>query len=83
MTFYHNKHNVEQFAYDLKVPGKIKKMLGEQVLEHFKESFAPKIESYLLKINDIDTAIGKARVLVLLFKSELPQFTSSLMFYCT
>ena len=45
-------------------------MLGEQVLEHLKEAFPSKIEAQLLGIEDIDAAIGKARVVVLLFMSE-------------
>ena len=47
-------------------------MSDEQVLEHFKEEFSPKVKAQLLETDDIDTAMGKARVLVLLFKSELP-----------
>ena len=43
-------------------------MADDQILQHFKKAFS-----------DIDTAISKARVLILLFKSELPQAISSLM----
>ena len=49
------------------------------ILEHFKESFLAKIESQLLKNDDIDAATDKGQVLVLLFKSKLPQVTSSSM----
>ena len=54
-------------------------MLDEQVLEHFKEAFPPHIGNQLLEIDDTDIAIGNVRVLVLLFKSELHQSTSSSM----
>ena len=37
------------------------------MLEHFKETFAPKIENQLLDLDDIDIPIGKPRVLVHLF----------------
>ena len=45
MKFVHNKHNVEQFAHDLKPLGKMIVMSGEQVLEHFREVFPPKLSS--------------------------------------
>ena len=70
MKFDHNKHDVEQFAYDLKVLGKMLGMSDEQLLENFKEAFPFKIEVVLLEINNVDTAIGKAKVLILLFKHE-------------
>ena len=35
----------------------------EEVLEHFKEAFLPKIETQLLEINDKEIASGKAKVL--------------------
>ena len=56
------------------------KMIGisdGQVLEHFKEAFLPKIQVQQSKINYIDTIIGKARALVLLFKPNLPKSTCS------
>ena len=34
----HNNYDVEQFAYDLKVLGKMIGMSDIQILEHFKES---------------------------------------------
>ena len=77
MIFDHNKHDVEQFTYELGVLGKIMGLSDERVLENFKEAFPSKIEAHILKKDDIDTAIGKARGLVLLFKSELPQSMSS------
>ena len=43
------------------------------MLEHFKEAFPHKFEAQLLKLNDINTALGKTAVLVLFFKSELQQ----------
>ena len=46
--------------------------------EHFKESFLQKIESQLLKIEDIEKAIVKAGILALLFRMALPQPTSNL-----
>ena len=69
MKFDHTKHDIEQFAYDLKVLGKMIEMSDEQVYEYFKETFPAQIEAQLLEIEDIDVASGKARVLVLLFKS--------------
>ena len=53
-------------------------MSDKQILEHFKESFPLKI-SQLLEIVDTEEAIGKTQVLVLLFKSKLPQDTTSSM----
>ena len=43
-----------------------------------EQAFTPKIEAQLLEINDTDTAIGKARVL-LIFKFDLPQSVCSSM----
>ena len=51
-------------------------MSDEQVLEHFKEK-CPKIEVKLLQTDDLHAVIGKARVLVHLFTSELPQPVNS------
>ena len=45
-------------------------MSEEVTFEHFNESLPSKIESQLLKIDNIDVAIGKAQVLVLMFKSK-------------
>ena len=67
MKFDHNKWDKEHFTYDLKVLGKMIGMSGDQVLEHFKAYFPAKIEAQLIKNNDIYTAIGKSRVLALLF----------------
>ena len=44
----------------------------EEVLEHFEEAFPSTIEAQSLERNDFDMTIGKPRVLILLFKSELP-----------
>ena len=46
------------------------------MLEHLKEAFPPMIETQIPKIDYIDTTTGTARVLVLLFKLELPQSMS-------
>ena len=67
MTFDSTKHDIEQFTYDLKILVKMS-MVDDQILQHFKKAFI-----------DIDKAISKARVLILLFKSELPQAISSLV----
>ena len=44
-----------------------------------KRFFPPKIKAQLLERDNIDTTIGKLRVLLLLVKSELLQFTISTM----
>ena len=49
MEFDHNKHDVEQFAFDLKVLGKMICMSDEQVLGHINESFPLKINDNCLK----------------------------------
>ena len=54
-------------------------MSDDQILEHFKESFLPRIEPQLLEVDDIDATIVKPRVLLLLFKVRFPQVTSSSM----
>ena len=41
--------------------------------------FPPRIEAQLLKVEDLDVAIVKVSILILLFKSELLQATSSSM----
>ena len=38
-------HDLEQFAYDLKVLGKMIGMSDEQIPEHFRESFPSKLKS--------------------------------------
>ena len=48
-------------------------MSDSHILEHFKEPFPLKIESQLLERHDIDTAIVKEQVFVLVFKTELLQ----------
>ena len=53
----HSKHDIEQTVHDPNVLGKIVDILEEQILQHFKESLPLKIESQLLKIDDIDVAI--------------------------
>ena len=58
---------------------KIIGMSDEQVLEHFKEAFLTKFEPPLVEVNYIDIETGAARVLILLFKSELIQSVSSSM----
>ena len=57
-------------------------MSDKQVLEHIKEAFPTKIEAQILEKEDIDVAIGKARILVLFLKSELRQVTNSFMLVC-
>ena len=59
MKFDYVKHDVEEFAYDLKFLSKVIGLSDEQVLEYFKEFFHPKIESYssLRKISVIDMEI--------------------------
>ena len=52
-------------------------MSDKQVYEHFKETFSSKIEVQLLEVDDIGTEIGKARFLIFLLNSGLPQSTSS------
>ena len=42
-------------------------MSDEQILEHFKESFSPKIEFHLLEIDHVDVVIVNAQFLELLF----------------
>ena len=81
MKFDQNEHDVEQFKYDLSVLGKMIGMSDEQFLQHFIEAFLAKFEAQLLKIkiNNTDIVMRKARVLILSFKSELPQSTSSSM----
>ena len=79
MKFNHNKHDVEQSAYDIKVLGKIISMINEQILEDLKESFQTKIKAQLREIGDTDVTIGKADFLILLFKSELSSATCSSM----
>ena len=73
----HNQHDVKQFAYGSKCLGKVLGLSDEQLLKHCKEAFPLKIEAYLLEINNIHVAIWKVIVLISLFKSELPQSTSS------
>ena len=51
----------------------LRKMIGtsvEHILEHFKESLSPKVEYPVIEIEDLGVAIGRAQVLVLLFKLE-------------
>ena len=57
MKFNCAKHDVEQF---------------EQVLEHFKQVFLPKIEAQLQEIDDIYTTAGKPRVLIPCLKCYFP-----------
>ena len=54
MKFHHTKHEIEQFACDLKILGKMIDMSDEHILEHFKESFPPKLELQLLEIHNIN-----------------------------
>ena len=49
----------------------------DQILEHLKQSLLLKIEAQQLEINEINAAIVKTRVLLLLFKADLSQVTSS------
>ena len=48
-TFDHDKHEIEQFTYNVHALGKMKGMSDEQVLEHFKEAFPPKLRPNFLK----------------------------------
>ena len=41
VKFDHDKHNREQFAYDLKILGKTIWMSDELVPQHFKIAFSP------------------------------------------
>ena len=50
MKYNHTKHVIQQFVYDLKVPGKMIGLSDEPVIDHFKEAFPHKIESQLLQI---------------------------------
>ena len=50
MKFDHIKHDIEQFAYDVKEGGKMITISDDPILEHFKEPFLLKIESYFIKI---------------------------------
>ena len=77
MKFNHNKHNAEQFAYDIKLLGKIIGILHEQVSEHFQQMFPPKHKAQLFEAETIDMAIVKRRAPVLLFKLELSQAKTS------
>ena len=70
MTFDHNKYDVEQFTYDLNILGKETEMSNKWVLEHFKEAFPPKIVAQLLEIDEPDSEIGKASVMLLAFKKD-------------
>ena len=79
MKFNHNKQNVEQFVYALKVLGKMTGMSDKQILEHLNELFPPKTEVQVLLTEDTDVAISMAQILVALFKSKLPEAASSPM----
>ena len=50
----------------------------KQIKENFKQYFPPKIVT-MIRTEDIETGIVKARVLLLLFKAELLQTTRSSM----
>ena len=63
MKFDQNKHDIEQFVYDLTVLGKMIGVSDEQILLHFKESFLPKLGVQLLESEYIATALIKAQVL--------------------
>ena len=54
-------------------------MSDNHIVESFKESFSPELELKLLEIYDMDTAIVKSCILLLLLKSELSQAASSSM----
>ena len=79
MKFDHTKHDIKLFLNYLNVLDELIGMSDEQILGHFKDMFPANIEWQLLEIEDKDVAIDKAKVLVLLFKSEKPQATSSSM----
>ena len=75
MKFDNTKHDVEQLLPMFKILG----IADDQILENSKQYFPPKIETQLLKIDNIDPTILQAGVSVLLFKLELPQTTNSSM----
>ena len=79
MKFNWTKDYVGHFAYDFKILQKMIAMAYYKILEHFEESCPPKTESQFLEIDDMDTIIVKARVLILLFEIELHQTNSSFM----
>ena len=55
MKFANAKHDIEQFAHDINIVGKMIGRSFDQVSEHFTETFLPNIESQFLEIYDIDT----------------------------
>ena len=60
MKFNHKKHDIEQFAYDLKGLGIMIGMSDEQVIEHIKGAFPPTILAQLLDmLDDTNVALGK------------------------
>ena len=62
MKFDHSKHDVEKFAYDLRVLGKMIGITDKQVLKHSREAFPPKFESQLLEEDYTDVAMGNMRL---------------------
>ena len=48
---------MQQFAYDLNILSKMIGMSDDQVLEHLKEAFSPKIKTQIPQIDDINIAI--------------------------
>ena len=66
----HTKHDIKLFVYELKVLGKMTEISDDQVLESLKGAFPAKIGVQLFGREDGDIAISKARMFVLLFKSE-------------
>ena len=72
MKYSCTKHDVEQPAYDLRVLSNRTNISKDYMLEHFSKAFPPAKEAWLPMINDVQIAMGKARVLLHQFKTQLP-----------
>ena len=79
VKFDHNNCDIQQFTYYLIALSHIVGMSDKQVIQHFKKALPPKVEAQLLEIDDTNVTTRKMRVLVFLFKTKLPQSTSSCM----
>ena len=75
LCFNSDQHTVQEFAQELDLLVALIGVTNAQIIDKFKECFAPEIESQLLDINDLDHLVTKANQLVQLFK--LKQTTSS------
>ena len=80
MEFDHTKHDIEQFACDLKEIGEIIGMSDDQILEHFKES--PATNYRISTARNLWHWHSHIQSLVLLLNSGLLQTISSLMLVC-